>query len=284
MLRTALQPRWWPLHALLAGVLTACVLLADWQLGSARTQPAAPPATAAPVAVERLLAPQQPFPGTAAGRRVVASGRWDGARQQLVVRAQDGRPGYWLLTPLRTDDGAALPVVRGWVPSPTDPAAAAPDGPAEVVGVLYPPEATSRAGGAPALPPGQLAAADPVELVQRWPYPLYNGFVVLASADPAPDPQPALVPPADPPPGEMDWRSLGYGVQWLLFAAFAVLLWWRTLREAARGPDPAPVPAVDPDPDPDPKPEPDPGRGPAAGPGADPDPEPDPSPLRGALR
>ena len=28
-----------------------------------------------------------------------------------------------------------------------------------------------------------------------------------------------------------DWRNLAYSAQWFVFAAFAVVLWWRMLRD-----------------------------------------------------
>jgi hypothetical protein len=36
------------------------------------------------------------------------------------------------------------------------------------------------------------------------------------------------------------WQNLAYTVQWPLFAAFAVYVWWRLLRDAGREPPPPP--------------------------------------------
>ncbi len=35
-----------------------------------------------------------------------------------------------------------------------------------------------------------------------------------------------------------DWRNLAYSAQWFVFAAFAVVLWWRMLRDDATRSDP----------------------------------------------
>ncbi len=49
-------------------------------------------------------------------RRVVASGRYDGAHQVLLDnQLRNGRPGYHVLIPLRLQGGDAILVNRGWV-------------------------------------------------------------------------------------------------------------------------------------------------------------------------
>ncbi|MCP5195861.1 MAG: SURF1 family protein [Gammaproteobacteria bacterium] len=50
-------------------------------------------------------------------RRVVASGRYDNSHQLLLDnQLRRGQPGYYVLTPLKLADGAAILVNRGWVP------------------------------------------------------------------------------------------------------------------------------------------------------------------------
>jgi integral membrane protein len=71
------------------------------------------------------------------------------------------------------------------------------------------------------------------DLANRWPEDLVPGFVVAA-----PTPEQvrgtdlALLPG---PPAEdtvtRDWRNLAYSAQWFVFAGFAVVLWWRMLRD-----------------------------------------------------
>ena len=36
-----------------------------------------------------------------------------------------------------------------------------------------------------------------------------------------------------------DWRNLAYSAQWFVFAGFAVVLWWRMLRDDAARSDPS---------------------------------------------
>jgi len=237
VLKTALQPRW---LALLAVVLVLCAVFAwlgSWQLGVAQSKGAVQAARerqAQPQRpVDQVLSPQQPFTSDLDGRKVTATGEYDAGKQVLVPgRLQRGVTGWWVVTALRTSSGL-LPVVRGWVPSPAHPAAAAsavPTGPVSLRGVLQPDD------GAPsevsALPAGQLAQIDAADLVNRWGSPIYNGYVLLAGQQGAvsgPQPEPVPVPrPASP---GIAWRNAAYAVQWWVFAGFAVLLWWKMVRQ-----------------------------------------------------
>ncbi len=245
MLRTALQPRWLGLLALVLLVCVAFGWLGAWQLGVARdrgTAQALRELAARPAApLDDVLRPQQRFVATADGRSVTARGAYDPARQVLIAqRLQRGKPGWWVVAALRTSSGGWLPVVRGWVPSPDDERAApgsAPSGQVEVSGVLQPDDAPNDR--APQLPVGQLAALDAAELVNRWGGPIYNGFLVLAAERPAADGaatgvQPERVPTPKPQPSGIEWRNAAYAVQWWIFAGFALVLWWKMVREDQR--------------------------------------------------
>ena len=70
-------------------------------------------------------------------RRVRASGRFDDGRQVLVRASTELGAGYWVLTPLRRDDGSWLLVNRGFVPQEQRKQVPdAPPGTIEVVGLL----------------------------------------------------------------------------------------------------------------------------------------------------
>jgi cytochrome oxidase assembly protein ShyY1 len=119
-----------------------------------------------------------------------------------------------------------------------------------VEGVLRPTEsAVERAPGQSAgLPPGQIDRVDVNALVQRWPYPLFTGFVLLTDQAPAPPgPALALVPPVTSTDSGLDLRNLSYALQWWLFAAFGLFFWWRVVRDDHQGrtsPDDAPAEAA----------------------------------------
>ena len=238
MLKTALQPRW---LALLALVVVVCALfgfLGSWQLGVARDRGAEAAQRAAraqpAVPVGQILQPQQGFPAAADGRRVTVSGVYDASRQVLVgPRLQQGRPGWWVVTGLRAESGAWLPVVRGWVAAPDDAAtlrSAVPAGSASLTGGLQPDD--PAADRSTVRPDGQLAELDAAELVNRWGAPIYNGYLLLiAEQVTAPAAQPERVPAPTVAPQGVAWRNAAYAGQWWVFAGFTVVLWWKMVRQ-----------------------------------------------------
>jgi len=258
VLRTALKPRWLVLLVLALGLATVMAGLGQWQLDRARensrreTVQAAASRPAVPLT--ELLAPRRSFTNAQADRPVTVTGRWDAAHQLLVDgRYLDGVRGWWVLTPLVLDDGSAVAVVRGWVPSPTDPAAdpgAVGGGDVQVAGVLRPgePPVDREPGAGTGLPPGQLDGVDLTQLVQRWPQKLYTGYVVLTGevaaqvagqAPAAATAVPRLVPPTAPSNQSVAWQNLSYALQWFVFAVFLLLLWYRLVRDDHLGRLPA---------------------------------------------
>lgn len=237
MLRAAVRPRMLGVLVLLLLAAAVCGRLGAWQLERAHVRGAAAEERrterlegAAPRALDDVLRPQQSFTGEMAGRKVAVTGTYDAAGQLLVThRPLDGRAGYLVLTPLRTVDGAVLPVVRGWVASPSG-ATAPPAGPVDVVGYL---EASEAAGEGTA--DGRTDAISSAELLNSWGGPIYTGYVLLASSDPAQGPGLALVPPTDRPGTGLNLQNLLYAAQWWVFAAFAIVLWLRVVRDEARG-------------------------------------------------
>ena len=219
---------------------TGMSLLGRWQLDRARERGAEAAATreerTRPLA--DVLRARVTFPGEAAGARVVARGEWDGGRQLLVAgRELGGRTGFWVLTPLRLADGSGVGVVRGWVPTAADPAAAAPSGAVSVTGRLEPaePPAQRAPGEGSGLPAGQLERVAATDLIAAWPYPLLTGYLLAESQTPPADaPAPAPVPPPAPETG-LAWQNLSYAVQWWAFALFGLFFWWRLVRDDHAG-------------------------------------------------
>ena len=235
VLRAVLTPRWLALHALLVGLLVAFGALGHWQLDRAREE--AKPKTGAdkpPIALAGLMDPAATMPAGQIGRRVTASGVYDPTHQLLVTgRALQGHPGYWVLTPLRTSTGPAVMVVRGWVASSHDSGIRTPSGTVEVTGRLQPAEPL----GEPAPEPGtQITSITTTDLIQRLPYDIYDGYVVLSGQSPATEPAPARVeaPLRAAPRSTFPLQNAAYAVQWWIFALFALAFWWRMVRDTLR--------------------------------------------------
>jgi cytochrome oxidase assembly protein ShyY1 len=217
-------------------------------------------ATAEPVALATLLPNAKSQVTTeSSGRTVTATGRYDTARQLLVPdRTLDGRTGFYVLTPLRLADGAALPVVRGWLPGTASASRvpAAPSGRVTVTGALQAPESTSTDGAiSSGLPTGQLGIISAASLINLLPYDVYGAWITITRIDAVDSPLKAV--PATAAPGTgLDlkaFQNLGYTGEWFVFAGFVVFMWFRLLRreaeaqrDAALGLDPdetAPLPA-----------------------------------------
>jgi cytochrome oxidase assembly protein ShyY1 len=270
--RFLLTPRWLAVSVLTLLAVAFCVFMGSWQLSrfewrvdqhkSAKhdqSRTAAQP----PVPLARVLhGIRAQVSGDDFGRQVSATGTYDAGHQLLVPdRTLDGRDGFYVLTPLRVAGGAALPVVRGWLPGDASAAMrsgsvpAAPTGQVTVVGAVQYPE-TSQSGGVTtsALPQGQLGMISAASLVNLLPYPVYSGWITAAH----PMAPLKAVPPAAAPNSGLDlkaFQNLGYTGQWFVFAGFVVFMWFRFARreaearaDAALGLVPRPAPDGEPEP------------------------------------
>ena len=232
-LSRSLAPRLWWGHVLVVVAVVAAGLLGSWQVQAwqdRRESEARDLTQVAPVPLTEVLGPDDPFPGDKVGQPVTLGGTWlPDATVFVEGRERRGATGYWVVTPLQLDDGAAIPVVLGWVDTP-EPVPDWWSSPGELTGWLQPSEGTGAADDNPTddvVP--QLRTADLVQLVDQD---LYGGYVVARDGV-------AGLPPADleqlPEAGRFTAvRNLLYGLEWWVFGGFAVFLWWRWLRDETR--------------------------------------------------
>lgn len=254
--RAAVRPRMLALLVLLLAAAAVCGRLGAWQLEraevrghAAEERRAAQVAAADPVPLDDVLRPGESVTGEMVARKVVVEGTWQPEGTLLVEgRAHDGTTtGSLVLTPLRVgappggDDAAAagaggvlLPVVRGWTPG-AQPVPDVPAGPVTVVGWL---QGGEEAGAA--VVDGRTDAISPAQLVHTWGAPVYTGYLVVQSVEPA---DPAGLEMLDPPTRAgtgLNVQNLAYAAQWWIFGLFAVGLWWRLVRDEAAGRPPIP--------------------------------------------
>jgi cytochrome oxidase assembly protein ShyY1 len=252
VLKTALKPRW------IAGIVLAIVLsgvfvlLSQWQFGRS-TQPEVPVSTGTED-LKPLIGVLQPgdfFHGSVADQMVTATGSYDPAKQVLIPgRLQAGATGYWVVSAFSVRDAPVLsgagatpqtwiPVARGWVADPAD-AGPPPSGTIELTGRLLPSEAP--------LPntdpgPGRATAVSVAELINVWEVSSYPGFVAATSevaggtdvsaAAVSSELKPLRIGP-QPPPQKVNWLNLFYSVEWIVFAGFALFIWWRMVKDDYR--------------------------------------------------
>lgn len=163
---------------------------------------------------------------------VRVTGVFDSDATVLVrQRPLDGRNGFWVATPLAASDGR-LWVVRGWIPSTataagTVAAPSAPQGQVTVEGRLRAAERSSDPEPSD-LPRGQVSRVDPAALGSDVPD-FYLEATNMSPPDSGVTPLPA--------PVVDETRNISYAIQWLIFAAIALVGWWFFLRREAREED-----------------------------------------------
>ena len=237
LLRDLASSRYAALTVLMLFVALICVAAGTWQITRYDGKHVANDdlranAHDAPVAVADVLplVGDGPAPGTDAVefRPVTATGTYDAADQLLVRRQQvDDTNGYTVLTPLRTDAGPVLLVVRGFVAdstatlSPTA-VAAPPSGTVTVTARVQPSDTGNDRYGA--LRNGQVDAVNATSAQARLGTAVYAGYVELESGQPGTEGLTAIPAPdlSNPAGGAFELQHLAYVVQWYLFAALAL--------------------------------------------------------------
>ena len=236
-----LRPRWVLALLLALGIAAGFALLGQWQLERAVEQAVVverPTEEVLPLA--DVAAPDAPTEQAATGQRVEVRGSFvPGDTVIIEGRLNDGVSGYWVVAHLEVTDAAAggLPVALGWA-ADLDAARSAADrfdaragGATTVVGRFLPSEA-------PVVPdedadPFSMTTVAVAQLINVWAdyddRPVYFGYVTAA------EPPVGLVPISSPPPEEsveLNWLNVFYAVEWVVFAGFAVFLWYRLVRDA----------------------------------------------------
>lgn len=238
MLRIALRPRWIAALILALAVAAAFALLSQWQLERSVTEGAVvdrPTETFVPI--REAATPQEPMSAMVDGQRVTVTGHYHPSDTVVLSdRVNHGERGYWVVAHLTADDGAGVAVALGWTATESEarrlaamvPEASGSNSAITVSGRLVgdegPQTSDFRSGALHALSIG--------ELVNIWDVVddagTFNGYVISEI------PLPGLEAIDAPPPDnsvELNWLNLFYAAEWVIFAGFAVFLWWRLVRD-----------------------------------------------------
>ncbi|MET1051665.1 MAG: SURF1 family cytochrome oxidase biogenesis protein [Mycetocola sp.] len=229
-----LQPRWIAMLVLALLVSAAFAWLGQWQLERAvvSAETAESP-TEDVVALAEVATPNEPLFDRVVGQLVEVDGSWVAGDFVVVTeRVNLGQTGAWVVGHLSTGDGGV-----GWaadVATATETAAALnADTDASVVSIT----GRLNASQAPEVPDGddpyEMTTMSVAALVNIWPgfdeRPIYNGYIVSADA-------PAGLTTIDAPAVErettVNWLNIFYAIEWVVFAGFAIFLWYRLVRDS----------------------------------------------------
>jgi len=181
-------------------------------------------------------------------RAARAQGVW---RNDLTVlidnRNRDGRPGLWVATPLQSNDGVAVLVLRGWLPRPLGdavlPVPPGAPGMQDVTGELAHrvPRLFELPGHTAGLPDGwplqngDMSDLPRVQNLDLTALAFATGLNLMPTVlmQTASEPDDGLARDWPQPSVDAD-QNIGYAIQWFGFASIAGIAWlvvlWRALR------------------------------------------------------
>ena len=212
--------------------------LSQWQLArSVSTGTIVVRNTETPVALESIAQPQHPVTTAADGQLVTVSGTW--APQEFVMvsdRLNNGVPGYWVVGHLATDDSVGVAVALGWSGTrqgAQSALAALNAGSGSTAVTLTGRYLVSEAPQDGKFEQGTLSTVSEGALVNLWrsvdANGVFGGYIV---AQPAAAPLHTIDSPRPSSEVELNWLNLFYAAEWVVFAGFAIFLWYRLVKDA----------------------------------------------------
>ncbi|MEY9848061.1 SURF1 family protein [Streptacidiphilus sp. MAP5-3] len=257
MLRIFLTRRWLILTLVFLALIPAMAWLGQWQYHRYQ-QTNRSNATinanlaARPVAMETLSKPGVTVPLSEMYRTVTAMGHFDAAKEVVIRNRTDAsgdQPGFYLVTPLVTDDGKVVLVNRGWIApgnatgAQLPPLPTTPSGEITVTGRLRPDETAALTGihNPGGLPNRQYMLINSQEQAKNFSQPVLAGYLEMTGSSPAlsSSAQAEMVPN----PNDTNSNSLAvvgkgvhlpYAVQWWLFAVMIPIAWFFLFRRDVR--------------------------------------------------
>ncbi|ROS52155.1 SURF1 family protein [Frigoribacterium sp. PhB118] len=235
MWHVARRPRWIALLGLALVVAAIFAWLGHWQIErSVESVQVVNPETETSKVLSSVATPQTPFADSLGAQRVSVTGEFDPDDFAVIGdRVNGGETGYWLIGRFVDDaNGASLPVGLGWSATREGAEAAEPSVAATstvtVEGRYFPSESPTESD----FESGAQTVVSVAALINEWPGfdgQVYGGYVVSDSA-------PASLSEIDSAPPESDvqfnWLNVFYAIEWVVFAGFAVFLWFRLVRDA----------------------------------------------------
>lgn len=259
MWKIAIRPKFIALLLLALVMAGLFGLLANWQLERAQLE-AKPPDVSTEVVepLTEVASPQKILGAGTSDKKVTLTGHF--LREPHVIisdRLQDDMNGYWAVAafevegvaPVDSALGAApvvIPVVLGWsADQETAHRAEPPTGTVSILGRLVPTEGPVAASDAESMTFASLSVS---QLINVWNVQSFGGFIlpleaasgtslngqVLFGNGSGLDNGRQLQQVPAPPPSQdqsINLLNLFYGIEWIIFAGFAVFLWLRLVHD-----------------------------------------------------
>ena len=219
------------LHVFWLAAVIVCTLGGFWQFGSYENRQGAAADDArrdGVVDITQLWSAGDPMTTDLQNRTVTVNGEFADSADQIWVTGAATRGDVWLVAPFQVaGSDAALMVVRGKQSAVSAQLPAVPAGLTKLTVVLQP-----SLGGAEPLDDRRVTSSITVaSLLNELPFQLWSGYGVITDGA-APQTGGQLVDPPDP---DVSWtvglKNLAYALQWWVFAAFSVFMWWRMISE-----------------------------------------------------
>ena len=238
MWQLARRPRWIAALFLSLAIAGAFAALGQWQLSRSVEQATVVERdTETVVPLDSIAEPNSTATTIAAGQKVTVSGSFvPGDTVILSGRSNQGVSGYWLMAHLRESSdaaGANLAVAIGWSADEAGAASAARQLDGDTA------EHTFAGRYLTTEPPteddyeaGEQNSASVAALINQWAEPVsgvYGGYLVLDNALVGLDTIDSPVPTTDI---TLNWLNIFYAVEWVVFAGFAIFLWFRLVKDA----------------------------------------------------
>jgi surfeit locus 1 family protein len=238
-----LRPKWIVSHVLVGALIIAMIFLGFWQLDRLGQRQSTNDEVRArlgePVTALRAITSvddSYTVGGAVRFRLVELEGEYALEDEVLVLnRSLTGAPGYWVLTPLRQDDGTAVVVNRGWIPFRFEPGTprvetAPPAGRVRVQGMVR--ETVEPQGIQTGDREGVVLEALGRPDLERYQQQLgYEIWPVYVQAE---QPELSEFPVRLPRPELDEGPHLAYAAQWFIFGLIGLIGYPLVLRRVAR--------------------------------------------------